>query len=550
MDKIIGFAISKENIKCDDVDVFNANLNILTIKKNNLYINLWGIGELENCKVDGKYTLSFPITNSLLDRNVLITINDNDIIVENDWLNSIPVFYNQKELIISTLSLKTLKDKQIDNEGLKTYLEFGYSALEHTAFKDVKFLRYYSKIEINDKNLTVNYKDDPVLEEGLFNETIDEEIALQKIKTKISNVEKESNCEIVIPTSGGYDSRVLNILVSDKSKIRSFTYGVSKAQNDSFESLYAKKISEILNTKWEIIELGNFHKEMNNWFKIFGFSTHLHGMYHIEFYKTILQKYSNLKNKVLLSGIIGDAWSGNVKLDPIDNYKNLSKIGYTHSVNVKEKFISIKTDDLLKKAFFEKNSHYFNSNVKVRIIFSMRFKLMLLSYLFVIPEYLGFVTASPFLDFDVVLSMLKIPDDRRKDRLWQKEFFKRNNLDIDSLNLNVNRENYLDYQSFKNMKFEDLDIKLMGKFVDKKYLENINKLKKVNYFWAEKVMPKINNFSKIKIKLINNGYTRRFIEKVFFHKKNLETYQKDRVLPRLSSYYVIKSIEKALINDK
>ena len=45
------------------------------------------------------------------DRNILISFENDKIIVENDWLGSIPIFYNQKENIISTLSNFCLKDK-------------------------------------------------------------------------------------------------------------------------------------------------------------------------------------------------------------------------------------------------------------------------------------------------------------------------------------------------------------------------------------------------------------------------------------------------------
>ena len=46
-------------------------------------------------------SFTFQTTESLLDRNIKITLLDNEVIIENDWLGSIPIFYNTKAKIIS-----------------------------------------------------------------------------------------------------------------------------------------------------------------------------------------------------------------------------------------------------------------------------------------------------------------------------------------------------------------------------------------------------------------------------------------------------------------
>ncbi len=95
MTKIIGFLITKEN-KQPKIDFFDVGIKIVTIKHNDYFIFLWGIGDIEKYKIDNKYSLSFPLNNTLLDRNILISFKDDKIIVENDWLGSIPVFYYKK----------------------------------------------------------------------------------------------------------------------------------------------------------------------------------------------------------------------------------------------------------------------------------------------------------------------------------------------------------------------------------------------------------------------------------------------------------------------
>jgi len=525
MNKIIGFTVSKNKINHNDIDVFKRGLSLIEFEENGLYICLWGIGDLTNCKIANKYSLSFPLSETLLDRNVLIGFQNDDIVIENDWLGSIPIFYNSKEIIVSTLSLKTLKDKTIHPEGLNNYFEFGYSILEQTPFADVKFMRYFSKLIISQDRIKIEYKGDPILQDRLFNKVEDEEVVLKKIQDYILNVENKTRDEIILPTSGGYDTRLLNICINNKSRIHAFSYGISKEQSKSFEVIYAKKISEILNIKWKQIQLGNFHKYINEWFKIYGFSTHLHGMYHIEFYKKILEGNNFGKNATFLSGIIGDAWSGNVKLEKIEKESDLSILGYTHGVSIDKSYFKYTNDSNIRTTFFNKNIKHFE-NYKKRVIFSMRFKLCLLSYLTQIPEYFGFPVWTPFLNFDIATSMVNIKEDRRKNRLWQKRFFAKNGLDLESMDLKIDKTNMLDYDSSKNYHFEPIDIELMQKNINKDYLKAVNyKLTHRNF---------IDDITK---KMLLTRYIGGALRRIRI---------KDDILESLYSWCIIKSIEMAL----
>ena len=288
MTKVIGFLITKEN-KQPEVDFFGVGIKSITMQHNDYYIYLWGIGDIENYKINNKYSLSFPLKDTLFDRNILISFNGGKIIIENDWLGSIPIFYNPKDNIVSTLSNFCLKDKTIHSEGLSNFCEFGYSVFEQTMFEDVKFVRYYSKLIISD-DIAIEYKKDPVLDKSFLEKISDEKEVITLMQDYISDIESKIDGDIVLPTSGGYDSRMLNYLVKDKSRIQSFTYGISADQSKSSEVVHAKKISDIYNTKWEQIELTEFHKYIEEWAKVYGFSSHLHGMYHIEFYSNILKK--------------------------------------------------------------------------------------------------------------------------------------------------------------------------------------------------------------------------------------------------------------------
>lgn len=158
--KIIGFTICAKEIDHSDVDIFNSGIVLTKIATKRFFIYFWGFGDLKKCFLsENRFSLSFPLTDSLDDRNVIIEFSEEKIEVSNDWLGSIPIFYNQQRKIISTLMLKTLDGStKVDAEGLNNYLNFGYSVLEKTPFTDVNFLKYDSKIILNDGELSVDYK--------------------------------------------------------------------------------------------------------------------------------------------------------------------------------------------------------------------------------------------------------------------------------------------------------------------------------------------------------------------------------------------------------
>ena len=153
MDKLVGFTVSRSTIDHAGIDVFHSDLNYIELQHGGFHVCLWGIGDISKCTINEKYSLSFPLTENLLDRNVLLYFKDDSIIIENDWLGSIPVFYNETRGIVSTLSLKTLAGKEIHPEGLANFVEFGYSVLEQTPFEEVKFMRYYSKLVVNQEGI-------------------------------------------------------------------------------------------------------------------------------------------------------------------------------------------------------------------------------------------------------------------------------------------------------------------------------------------------------------------------------------------------------------
>jgi hypothetical protein len=527
MNKIIGFYIGQDKKKFNP-DVFHSGgVNDFTFNCAGLFIRVWGIGDIQSLISDGYFSLSFLKTDDLLDRNVVVRFDNKTITVENDWLGSIPVFYNPDEYIISTLPNLCQTNNEIDLEGLSNYFDFGYSVFEQTPFKSVKFLRHFSKAILSANGLKLENKSDPILEAEFLAQESKEQDVIDLMQAYISNIESKIQGDIVLPTSGGYDSRILNHLITDKSRIKSFTYGTSKVQSDSYEVIYANKISEILKTDWKQIPLNDFHKYIKDWFAIYGASTHLHGMYHIEFYIKLLEKIK-LDSPTLLSGIIGDAWSKSGIFEQINNVEDITKLGYSHGVFLDKCNLNIKTSNNLYSAYFNKYSRCLQDG-RLKAVLAMRLKINLLSYLTQIPEYFGLAVWTPFLNFEIVKAILNIPESRRKDRIWQRDFFRKVGLNLEDMNLKSSKVNRLDYEVAQKSPLEPLNVDLMKPYVKKSRLIEINK-----------TLSNQGLFDSVKNQLL-------FVRKIGGLLSLLGF--KNNFLIALNEYYVIKSVEKGLSYD-
>jgi hypothetical protein len=391
---------------------------------------------------------------------------------ETDWLASQPVFYNEKtgQASHNINDVIDYANLEFHPEGFNNYLDFGYSVLEQTPIKQVKFLRYSSRLWIDEKGvLSVEYLDDPV--EQWLDHRLFEEDVIDLIRDRVRKWEHSVQGEIIIPTSGGYDSRLLNWCVEDKSRVRSFTYGISDNQAESYEVVYARKLSELLGTCWEQIPLGDFHRYFDDWDRLFGVSTHAHGMYHFEFYQKILPKVEG--RNPFLSGIFGDVWAGSTNFQQMESYRNLRMLGYTHNLNADVNQSVFQPSYELREVFWQENRDKLKDE-RYQVIFLIRFKIILISYLLRLPAYLGFVPWSPFLDIDICMSMLNLPPERRHGRLWEKKFFQRQGLDLESMNLKATHQNTLDLQALRRIPVKPLDKNLLREVVRSDYIEWIN----------------------------------------------------------------------------
>ena len=448
------------------------------------------------------------------------------ILFETDWLASRPVFYNEKtgKASHSINNVIDYANLQIDPEGFNNYLDFGYSVFGQTPVKHVKFLRHSSRLWADEKgNLTIESLPDPV--DAFLESRYSETDIIDLLQSKVREWERSVDGEIVVPTSGGYDSRLLSWLITDKTRIRSFTYGISEKQAESSEVVYARKLAEILGTKWEHIQLGDFHRYFDDWDRLFGPATHAQGMYHIEFYKKIEERV--VGGNPLISGIIGDGWAGSVNIQPFEDRAHLTRLSYSHGVSA----------DSVQSVFSGERkllSHYWETqgsrlrDPRIRIVESMRCKIILLTYLMAVPRSLNFMCWSPFLDIRIAMGMLNLPPARRNNRLWQKEYFQKAGLDLNSMGLHAAQQNTLDLQALRRIPLQPLDINLLKEVINPNYVKWINE----NAVAPSRSLVYLLNVRKV------GGALRRL------------GFNTDKQLKAYSAYLVLLPIEKLLQNRK
>jgi len=524
--KITGFVLTKGTT--DYLPDVNKNLNVKVIRGE------WGNLYLYSADADmipvreGVWSLGFPAHQNLLHHNLLLTIEKDGVVVENDWIGGIPVYFNQKHKIVSTFPEVCLgKNPLFDDEGMYLFMKYGFSAFGTTPFRDVSTLRYYSALRFKADKLVVTEKEDPALSVDLSRPAGEEEI-WSLIREDISQVINETSGIVVSPLSGGLDSRIINSLIPEehKSRVHTFSYGISPDQGKSFESRIAQEIAKKLGLKWEQIYLKDAFRYMDQWHDLFGFGMHLHGMMHIEFYKKILSKFDPKESLLMFSGISGSAFQGG---HPPNGYvtkpSDLYGLALTHGLNSNSWLPYRETE--AETRFFKQNKDLL-SDLKWYPVLTMRIKMNLLHYLYKLPDNMGISSTSPYHNFEIACKMLSLPEYRRHNRQWVNDFFKKENLYIGNRSFYGDTRNTINRQLFLNHQFNPIDETLLSDSpVPNQIIRRVNgKLKNIGtfrerlnaFFTTQRVIKEILKVAGVKNILNNN----------------------------LSAYLLIKAVEKSV----
>ncbi len=393
------------------------------------------------------------------------------IVGENDWLGTAPLFYHEKTGSVSPSlhAVIDLRALEFDPDGLRDYLDLGYCAFGHTPVRHVRFLPPGTRL-LRDAAGRLHEEPQPNPVAAWRDRTTEETEVLAALRDSVQEWEKKTSGPIVMPLSGGYDSRLLAACCAEPARLRAFTYGISDRPEQSREVVQAQAIATRLGIPWERVALENFHDRLDDWDALFGPSTHAHGMYHLDFFTQVRARTG--PGLPLLTGIVGDAWAGSVPYHPVGGATALPALAYSHGQHARDLPCRLPATHAWRELFWSQHRDAL-CDPRFQVVEIIRLKMMLLRYLLVVPRTLGFVPWSPFTDASLALAMVCLPPERRAGRRWQQEFFARENLLFPAAR--ATRQNSLDLRTLQRSPPPPLDASRLGELFEPHVVEGINR---------------------------------------------------------------------------
>ena len=406
-----------------------------------------------------------------------------ELLFETDWLASRPVYYNEVMAAAShTINdVISFADVELDAEGLNAYLGAGYSVFQQTPVRGVRFMPPSARLW-RDEDGRLRLEEAPLDLDARLATRHTEDEALDLLRERVRAAESAAEGEIVIPTSGGYDSRLLNLMIADTSRVRSYTFGPTARQWDSTEVARARALARLLGTRWERVHLAPFHAHLDEWDEAFGPAVHAHGMYQLEFYRKVRSRSAG---ELLLSGLCGDwfAGKGDYLVKPsLSGPRDVAGLFYTTGMHADLDAVVVPCRGTLLEEYYERHRDILSSPSR-QVIELARIRMILTHYLLRVPRLYGFAVDAPFLDVDVATAMLTLPPERRHDRRWVTEY-----LDSRGALLKGVRGNdryWLYWPVMRAQPLAPLDCDLLAEIVRPDYVRWINRTVSWLGLWCE-----------------------------------------------------------------
>ena len=388
---------------------------------------------------------------------VIIKIKD-IIMIASDTSRIFPLFYSfqKNSLFISDdiVFLKTnLKISVINKQSETEFNSAAHTIGNKTLLKNIyqtqsnEFLIFQNNKLINQQfffSYSTN-KLNPAPYESLKSQAI--QVFEETFKRLIISLQ---NRPVILPLSGGYDSRLIALMLKkhNYTNVICFTFG----KKNNFETENSKKTAEALNFKWLFIE---YSKELiNNYIETESFKEYVHfaGKYSSmpflqEYFAVKYLKDNNLiaENSVFIPGHSGDLLGGSQLIKVVS--ENLKPSGISNLI-VKKKFfynsISDSEKPEIKKAV--KNSLLsFNPDYQKDIPYSVfedyDIKEKLTKFIFnstSVFNFFGFEQRFPYWDKKMLCFFKNVPFEYKKMKLLYDDVLK--NHFFKSFNLNFEKE--------------------------------------------------------------------------------------------------------------
>jgi len=301
-------------------DIGNATVKgFLFDEKNNLYRD----EKLADFFTDVKRLEDFVYKLKVANGSFAVIIkNGNQVYAAVDALRSLPLFYiKDKETIFVSddgwsLIRKTNRS-EVDDIGVSEFLLSGYTVGNHTLFNNLRQLQAGQYLYYNDETkelkLDFYYKhlhgDYLALNKNEYFERLD------SIYTNVFSrlIQSAKGRTIVIPLSGGYDSRSIAAMLKKfgYENVICFTYG----RIESFEVQTAEKVARELGFKWYFVDYAEKEKWRNfiHDEKYLFFASSASSLPHVQEYialSELKEKLLILDDAIIVPGFCGDLLGG------------------------------------------------------------------------------------------------------------------------------------------------------------------------------------------------------------------------------------------------
>lgn len=376
----------------------------------------------------------------------------------NDWLGLSPSFVDlgARRWAARPDDLRASEAPGWDEGSLTDYLDVGYCVFGHTPLAGVRYLGPLESVEAGEGGWRIVCTSDPA--EAALASPLPEPELVEQLVESVRAWERQQTAPILLPLSGGLDSRLLLACLRHPERAQAATYGTAPWQASSAEVQRARALCHRTGTHWQRVPLGDFHDFLPDWRRLMGLSCHAHGMYQMEFY-TRLAAHS--APGPLLSGIVGDAWAGSLAFTRPETPEQFLELTLHRGSRAGSAVLRAPAASEPRNSAFE-GLRTRLADPRQRVLAAIRNKAMLLRYLFEVPRRLGYRPWSPFLDPQLAMGMLSLPAERRRDRCWQRELIERLGLRLPLAGLRGNRRNTLDLQGLVRRPLPPLDPSRLG----------------------------------------------------------------------------------------
>tara|TARA_B110000977_G_scaffold26445_1_gene32923 strand:- start:3496 stop:5049 length:1554 start_codon:yes stop_codon:yes gene_type:complete len=187
----------------------------------------------------------------------IIVLRGEKLFAAVDRTRTFPLFYmhhNQKLIVTDNSGyLKEKFDLPINDLSKREFLYTGYVTGDQTLINSVYQIKAGEFLFFDKKTKNIGYSDFTVSENKLKNSLSVEDELYSLLNESISRlIESAQGRTIVIPLSGGYDSRVIATLLKNKNykKVICFSYGVK----NSVDAKISKEVARKLNFPWHFVD--------------------------------------------------------------------------------------------------------------------------------------------------------------------------------------------------------------------------------------------------------------------------------------------------------